>query len=194
MKQLIFSLAILFFANASAGEFEDAIDAYERKDYRTAITKFRSAADKGNVLAQFNMGLMFRNGYGTAQDYKEAARWFKLAGQQGHPQAQYNLALMHEMGQGVSQSYAESIRLYRLAAIQGLAQAQNNLATLYGNGQGVEKDVLMSYMWYTISAQNGNAISLQGLNALATQMSNQQIEKSKRLARECIESKYQKCN
>jgi TPR repeat protein len=39
---------------------------------------FREATDKGNVDAQYSIGL-YENGWGVPQDYGQAMHWFKMA-------------------------------------------------------------------------------------------------------------------
>ena len=74
------ALFSLVFTAALAGDFEDGVAAIERKDYATALAKFRSAAQQGVAEAQFNLGYMYGNGQGIAQDYKEALRWYLCNG------------------------------------------------------------------------------------------------------------------
>lgn len=50
---------------ATAQTFEDAVAAYERGDYAAAFAGFRSLADQGDAIAQFNLGLMYRKGEGV---------------------------------------------------------------------------------------------------------------------------------
>ena len=40
---------------------------------------FRKAADQGDASAQFNLGVMYANGSGTAPDPVEAHKWLSLA-------------------------------------------------------------------------------------------------------------------
>ena len=40
---------------------------------------FRKAADQGDASAQFNLGVMYANGSGTAGDLIEAYKWLTLA-------------------------------------------------------------------------------------------------------------------
>ena len=74
------ALFSLVFTAALAGDFEDGVAAINRKDYATALAKFRSAAQQGVAEAQFNLGYMYGNGQGIAQDYKEALRWYLCNG------------------------------------------------------------------------------------------------------------------
>ena len=44
VRFVIAALFTLIFTAASAGDYEDGVAAYIRKDYATALAKFRSAA------------------------------------------------------------------------------------------------------------------------------------------------------
>jgi TPR repeat protein len=44
-----------------------------------AVVWFREAAERGHVIAQRNLGLMYANGQGVPQDYLLAHMWFNLA-------------------------------------------------------------------------------------------------------------------
>ena len=63
---------------------------------------FRRAADQGDAVAQFYLGVMYNEGRGVPQDYAEAAKWYKLAAEQGDALAQYNLGLSYARGEGVT--------------------------------------------------------------------------------------------
>ena len=91
----------------------------------------------GDSEAQYNLGLMYYNGWTVSKDKREAARWYRAAAKQGDANAQYNLGFMYENGYGVTQDMAEAVRLYRAAAEQGHAIAQRNLKFIYKHGYGV---------------------------------------------------------
>src|ERR1044072_1594079 len=88
--------ALLFGAPACAQEdpVRAGVDAYERGDYRTAVEKWRPAAERGSADAQFNMGQAYRLGRGLPTDMKQAEAWYRRAALQGHEQAEgyYGLA------------------------------------------------------------------------------------------------------
>jgi TPR repeat protein len=42
------------------------------------------AADQGDQLAQFKIGLLYYNGKGVAQDYAQAMSWYRKAADQGY--------------------------------------------------------------------------------------------------------------
>ncbi len=194
MKVIILSIALIFAHTAWSGDFEDGLSAFNRKDYATAFTKFRSAAQQGNARAQTIVGMMYNEGQGIAQDYTEAVGWYRLAALQGDATAQLSLALKYDKGEGVAQDYKEAVRWYRLAAKQGLAQAQYNLGVSYAKGQGVLQDYTRAHMWLNIAAVNGDKNSVKGRDTAASQMTPQQVEQAQRMARECMASNFKKCD
>jgi TPR repeat protein len=62
-----------------AGPFENGAAAAQREDYAEAVRWYRLAAAQGDASAQFNLGVMFRDGWGVPQDYVSAHMWLNLA-------------------------------------------------------------------------------------------------------------------
>ena len=91
-------------------DFEHAVDAYEREDYKTAHKLFLPLAEQGDDEAQFNLGMMYAFGLGVPQNYKEAFKWYRLAAEQEFDEAQYSLGVMHTLGLGVPQNYKEALK------------------------------------------------------------------------------------
>lgn len=194
MRRLLIAIALVFAHTAWSEDFEDALAAYNRKDYTTALKKFRSAAQKGNANAQTAVGMMYEQGQGVARDYKEAVRWYRFAARQGIAIAQYNLGLMYQEGEGVEQDYSEAARLFRLAAESGHEEAQLKIASLYLIGYGVPKSYLRAYMWSYIALEGGNKKS-KNLNKIAAErMTLKKTEQAQRMARDCMASNFTKCD
>jgi TPR repeat protein len=91
-------------------------EAYKRGDYATAVKEWRPLAEQGDVIAQYNLGLMYSTGYDIPVDDAESVSWYRLAAAQGHADAQFNLGVMYATGWGVPQDAAEAVRWYRLSA------------------------------------------------------------------------------
>jgi len=64
-------------------DFEHAVDAYEREDYKTAYKLFLPLAEQEDSDAQCYLGWIYENGHGVPKDIKEALKWFRLAAEQG---------------------------------------------------------------------------------------------------------------
>ena len=65
-------------------DFQDGVDAYKRKDYKTAYKLWLPLAEQGNAKAQYNLGVMYANGQGVPQDYVSAHMWWNLSGSKGN--------------------------------------------------------------------------------------------------------------
>ena len=89
-----------------------------------------SAAEKGDAVAQFNLGLMYRNGDGVPKDSREAAKWFRKSAEQGNAVAQCNLGLMYAEGDGVLKDSVQAHAWYNNASANGNESAKKNLGLI----------------------------------------------------------------
>lgn len=142
---------------AIAGDLENGMQFYGSKNYSKAVKSFKTAADQGNAMAQYNLGLMYAKGEGLAQDYQQALFWLRKAAEQGVALAAYNLAVMHDNGLGVARDYPQAITWYRKAAEQGVALAYFNLGVMYDNGLGIAQDYPQAVSSYRTAAERGIA-------------------------------------
>ena len=129
LKYLIVLSFLFLFSSSSVvfgDDYQDGVDAYKRKDYKTAYKLWLPLAEQGNALAQFFLGLMYAEGQGVPQDYKEAVKWFRLSAEQGLAQAQYNLGVIYGKGQGVPQDDVLAHMWFNLSSSQGITTAIKN--------------------------------------------------------------------
>ena len=153
-KLLAFSRALAFlflfssFSVAFANDFNDGLDAYGRRDYKTAYKLWLPLAEQGLAQAQLNLGVMYKDEEGVPQDYKEAVKWFRLSAEQGVARAQNQLGKLYRQGLGVPQDYKEAVKWYRLAAEQEYADAQSNLGVMYREGQKFHKTLTLPCISY----------------------------------------------
>lgn len=161
-------LALLPFAfTAKATDINTDTSNTNQKNppYNPATTKtinvhrLRLAAEQGNAVAQYNLGLAYIHGQGVPQDYKEAAKWARLAAEQGFAPAQSILGAYYREGLGVQQDYKESVKWFRMAAEQGFAAAQSDLGSFYATGQGVKPDHQEAVKWFRLAAEQGDAMA-----------------------------------
>ena len=145
---------------------QDGVDAYKVEEYESAFEIFEPFAEKGNVLAQSYLGLMYEQGEGVPQDYVEAVKWYLRAAMQEDAWAQFNLGVMYYNGNGVPQDWSEAAKWFRIAAKQGNAVAQFNLALMYDYGRGVPKDDAEAVKWYRLAAEQGVAEAQHNLGVM----------------------------
>lgn len=194
MKKLLAAFMLMTTFTASAGDFEDGMAAFEKEDYATAIAKFTTAAEQGDALAQFNIGIMYDEGLGVTQDYAQAVRWYQLAADQNFIDAQYNLAVMYDEGLGVTQDYAKAAHWYKLAAEQGDVDAQFNLGVMYDVGEGVVQNDIQAHMWFNLAAAQGDVEAMAERDLVAKQMTPEQLAEAQKLATECQARQYKRCD
>jgi TPR repeat protein len=125
---LCLTLAVLL---GSAGisvsqDYQKGVDAHNREDYATALREFTPLAEQGNAAAQYNLGLMYRDGLGVLQDDKTAMKWYTLAAEQGNANAPSNLGVMYAEGEGVLQDYVYAHMWFNIAASSGHKDASEN--------------------------------------------------------------------
>lgn len=180
------ALSIVCLATPARADFQAGNDAYNRKDYETALREWKPLAEQGNADAQYTLGAMYDKGKGVPQDYVQARQWYEQAAAQGHAKAQVNLGLLYDKGQGVPQDYGQARHWWEKAAAQGFAKAQYILGVLYHKGRsgGVQKDYVKAHMWYNLAGANGYKDSVTLRDALTKYMNYDQIEEAQKLARE----------
>lgn len=120
-----------------------------KKDHLTWLTE---EAEKGNIYAQYKLGLRYALGNGTKKDLEKAEAWLTLAAEADHEPAQDDLGLLYYSGAEQHKNINKIFQLWEAAANQGYAPAQNNLGVLYSKGLGVLQDYCESVKWYKHSA------------------------------------------
>ena len=120
MKRIALAAVLLvaLVGPARAG-FDEGVAAFNLGDFTTALEEFRPLAERGDAMAQSNLGIMYENGQGVPQDYAEALKWFRKAATQDDVNAQYHLGRMYDIGQGVPQDYVQAYMWFILATVQG---------------------------------------------------------------------------
>jgi hypothetical protein len=166
---------------ALAGTFEDAVSAYKKGDYTTALQLFRPLADQGDARAELGLADMYELGQGTPKDEAQAVKWYRAAADKGNVIGQLGLGFMYAEGNGVSQDFPEAAKWYRLAADQGEPMAQFQLGHIYETGEGLPKDMTLAYMWFSMSATRGFKNAKKMRDELALRMTLDQIKAAEKL-------------
>ena len=191
------ALFLLFWSvSGQAQDFQKGMEAFDQGDFQTALEEWRPLAEQGDADAQFGLGVlygMYGNGYGFTKDYTQVAKWYRLAFDQVHPCESYSPGTLYHEGNAVPQDYTEAAKWYRLAAEQGNAYAQFNLGWLYYHGTGVIQSYIDAHMWFNIAASAGNESAKGDRDRVATEMSQDDLVRAQRLARECLERQFKDC-
>ena len=133
------------------------------------ISKLKKQAEAGDIEAQFNLGMCYKNGYGVEKNLRKATNLYRKAAEQGDATAQYNLGLCYANGDGVEKNLPEAAKWWRKAAEQGNAKAQFDLGLLYYWGCGVEQNLTEAANWFRKAAEQGDADAQKALKELNMQ-------------------------
>ncbi|WP_421784197.1 SEL1-like repeat protein [Kiloniella litopenaei] len=118
-------------------DLNEAAQAYDIGDYETAMDNYlpfaQDGTEKKNLIAMFNVALMYEKGQGVTQDYGEAERWFTRAAELGNVESQNRLGRAYEYGDWGHEDFDRALLWYGMAADQGDVSAQGSLARMYLN-------------------------------------------------------------
>ncbi len=173
-------ICLLFLACSSfakVSQYQEAIDAFKRKDYKTAYQLILPLAKKGFAKAQYSLGMMYEKGKGVNKDSEKAKKWFQFAANQGLAKAQKKINPKHKDNPKIlagkhikldsvslkngldalsNKNYATAHKFFLELAEQGDVEAQFNLGLMYGKGKGVKRDYSKAIQWWGLAAEQGN--------------------------------------
>ena len=148
---------------AYAGSLEDAEKAVRKGDYATAISIYRSLAEKGDVSAQMRLGFFYESGAGLKRDWVESAKWFSKAADAGDESAVFVLSFLgrywrHREGASAPPTIYE---LVEKVAKSGFAVAQFSLGVMnYPIGDpsfdAAKGNLAQALVWYRRAAEQGD--------------------------------------
>jgi len=107
-----------------------------------------AAARDGEGRAQFNLGMLYSNGWGVPQDLNQALYWFQQAAGQDVADAQFELALAYLRGSGVPADVKLAYSFVQLAAGAGCPDAELLAGTMLDYGLGTEGDTQGAREYY----------------------------------------------
>ena len=101
------------------------------EDYEQEVRELESAANSGDVIAAYHLGVLYFEGEGISQSDDKAVEWWRRAAKGGSPAAQSALGGMYYKGRGVKQSNTKAAEWYRKAIARGYHVAQRNLCSMF---------------------------------------------------------------
>ena len=98
---IISSFLFLSFSLKAADAISQAKKATRLGQYNKAFEIFLSAAQKGNIPAQYHVGTLYLTGRGIKKDISAGVKWIQHAANDGYPRAQYYLGTLYNSGEHV---------------------------------------------------------------------------------------------
>jgi uncharacterized protein len=119
------------------------------------INDLVAKATKGDVRAQAELAVRYRDGKGVAKDETLAMQWAHRAADTGDAEAMDFVGFAYLRGAVVKRNPTIAFAYFKAAA-NGSAQAAFNLGQCYFGAQGTEQDIPKALEWWTKAAERGH--------------------------------------
>ena len=97
---------------------------------------YGKASKAGDDYAPYNLGRLYRNGFGVERDEAEASRYMAMAHDKGYATATFELGLRYLEGLGVQRSEERAQELFRQAEVAGFDMQEFYRSELGYKGEG----------------------------------------------------------
>ncbi|KTD21530.1 enhanced entry protein EnhC [Legionella lansingensis] len=139
-------------AAVALGFVYDTVD----DDYQKALENYQMAAQKGDKIGQFNLGLIYEDGKEVPVDYAKAKALYSKAAELGHKQAMTQLAAFYFNGFAGKRDEQQALHWYKKAAALGDSAALYQLGLLSETGVATKLDFTNAVKYYEEAAKKGN--------------------------------------
>ncbi len=124
--------------------------------YTEAYDFFSKAAEKGDAVSMYNLGLMYVDGMGLSQDGVKAQEWYRKAAEKGSTEAMRDLGKMYFLGKGTQQNYKEAAKWFKQAADNENAEGMRLFGDMCKLGLGMEQSNSEAAKWYKKAMEKGD--------------------------------------
>ena len=138
-------------------ELKKAQEAYDDKDYETALAIWNQLAERNNAEAFFNLGRCYYWGLGVPLDYYEAVKWYRKAAELGDGRASFCIGRSYDLGNGLDLDKVEAFNWFKKAAETGIVDAMVPLGMAYMCGNGTTENPQEAIKWWHKAADLGDS-------------------------------------
>lgn len=144
MKRIILIISMLTVTHVMANSFNDNRLTVQQHDYLKYKYALRASA-RGNVNAQFDLGIMYATGRGVLRNEQLAFKYFHKAARKNHIKAKFFMGLSFAQGRGVRQQpelakywFTQAVKAGHKDAKQHLYALEQSLRPQQGRVQMVD--------------------------------------------------------
>ena len=146
-------------AAVALGFIYDTVD----DNYTEAKNNYRIAADRGDAIAQYNLGLIYEEGKAEPVDKAKAESLYQLAAAQGYSPAMTRLAGLYFIGVNGSPDHEKALYWYTKSAELGNREASYQLGLFSETGVGLTLDFAQAVKYYQQAADLGDEKAILAL-------------------------------
>ena len=177
-REVSWSLAEKFYQQSSNQGFAAAATALANIclhelngacDKQKAIDLYRTAANAGDMTANYMLGIFSEKGRYVSVNLSNAVKFYQQAANSGDVKAKLALARLYLHGIGAAQDIQHAVSIYQELAAMNNANAQYHLALIYANGMLGEQMPIEGQKMLILAGQNGDLHAKKVLGWLRTQ-------------------------
>ena len=146
-------------AYSFAGDLNNGIFQLNRGEFKAAIAEFEPLVKDQYSPAQYQMALVYLNGWGVKKNPQKAVELLELSAAQHYPDALISLSTMYTEGELVKQDLKVAFTLMEKAANKDFPRAQFNVAVMYAQAAGVPKNLENAARWYEKAARQNYTLA-----------------------------------
>lgn len=169
LKRLALTLLFLFPLTVSAYESD-----YIWEDKLKANLP---VAERGDMAAQYAVGVMYEKGRGTDRNQVVAFKWYVKAAKQGNKKAAFKVGYGFLKGRGVSKDTVKAHKWLTLSSKKGYERAEFYLGEMYEKGNGVTRNYATALTWYRKALQGGFEPAAMRINNIKTARKKQEKDR-----------------
>ncbi|MFC3909180.1 tetratricopeptide repeat protein [Legionella dresdenensis] len=139
-------------ASVALGYIYDTVDA----DYANAAKNYILAANSGDAIGQYDLGLIYENGKGQSVDREKAKLYYQKAAEQGYAKAMSQLANLLFYGINGKRDQELALAWYKKAASLNDNDALYQLGLLSETGVATQLDYPGAVNFYQRASEQGN--------------------------------------
>ncbi|MDQ9949763.1 tetratricopeptide repeat protein [Acinetobacter sp. 12966] len=92
-------------------------------DYKQALNWYQKAADQNDAKSQYNLAIMYLNGYGAKKDVSKSVEYYRKSALQGDADSQLQLGIRYLNGEGVEKNIQTAKEWFQKAKLSGNQKA-----------------------------------------------------------------------
>ena len=189
----LFSIAVAYAGVAKADAYLRGFQALEQKDYKTALYYLSLFAANGDARANYNLGIMYREGMGVDQNDIEALTHFIAAAEDGHMLGNYAVGLSFLLGRGSDVDAEAALFYLKEATLLGHALSPVEMGRVYFEGILIEKDVVEAHFWWSVALNRNAPSANEHLNRLGRHMTQAQKQQAEQRQQRCRTQTLRQC-
>ena len=150
-------------------------------------------AANGDTKANYNLGIMYREGLGVKKDDVQSLAHFIGAAENGHMLGNYAVGLAFLTGKGSDIDVDAAIHYFTEAALLGHAISPVEIGSLYFRGRLVEKNFVSAHFWWSLAQDRNAPNALKNLGVLLSKMNQEQKRQAFLLQNKCKRLTLRQC-